>query len=171
VRLPPHPAARRLDERGGVLATSDKPPAANAKKGAAQRGKALPDHLRRHLDRTGWTPTPETRARMSATQTARGRVRRGAGGPPWTEEEDVLLDRLGPVEAAAETGRTLAAVYLRRRRLRRARGEPARPPERPWTPEELTRLGTAPDAELAAELGRSESAVRTKRWKRRRAGL
>ncbi|HEY1380130.1 MAG TPA: hypothetical protein VGF55_25225 [Gemmataceae bacterium] len=31
-------------------------PAANARKGVAQRGRPLPEHLKKHLDRTGWVP-------------------------------------------------------------------------------------------------------------------
>ncbi len=141
-------------------------PEANARKGAAQRGKPLPGYLKPHFDRTGWVPSPETRARMSAAQKARGRVRRGGGGPPWTEAEDALLDHLSPAEAAARTGRPVSAVYLRRRRVRRARGEPARPPARPWSPAELALLGTMADDAVAARIGRAANAVRVKRSRR-----
>jgi hypothetical protein len=40
------------------------------------------------------------------------------GNPPWTEEEDELVRRLPPHEAALCTGRTLHAVYSRRRALK-----------------------------------------------------
>ena len=33
---------------------------------------------------------------------------------PWTAEEDELVRRLPPADAAAKTGRTLNAVYRRR---------------------------------------------------------
>jgi hypothetical protein len=145
-------------------------PEANAKKGSGWRGKKIPDQMRKNLDRTGRPNSPAARAKMSAAQKTRGRVQRGANGPPWTEEEDALLDRLSPAAVAAATGRPLSGVYLRRKRLRRARGEPVRPAGRPWMPAELARLGTATDAELAAAFGRSESSVRTKRWKQSRAG-
>jgi hypothetical protein len=45
-------------------------------------------------------------------------ARAGAyGSPPWTEEEDDVLRRLSPKEAAEQTGRTLDAVYGRRSAL------------------------------------------------------
>jgi hypothetical protein len=144
-------------------------PEANAKKGSGWRGKTVPEHMRRNLDRTGRPNSPAARAKMSAAQKARGRVQRGCNGPPWTEEEDALLDRLRPAAVAAATGRPLSGVYLRRQHLRRARGEPVRAPGPPWTPAELARLGTATAAELGAESGRSESSVRTKRWKQSRS--
>jgi hypothetical protein len=137
-------------------------PEANARKGW-RRGMPLPDCLKEHFDRTGRVHSPEARARMSAAQKARGRVC-GGGRRPWTEAEDALLDRLGPAEVAAGTGRPVAAVYLRRRRLR-ARGEPARPPARPWTPAELRLLGTMADAAFARRFGRTFSAVYLQRWK------
>jgi hypothetical protein len=139
-------------------------PEANARKGSAQRGKPLPESLKKHFDRTGCVHSPEARAKMSAAQKARGRVFRG-GGRPWTEAEDAPLGRLGPAEVAARTGRPVAAVYLRRRRLRRARGEPTRPPARPWTVPELGLLGRVADAELAERFGRSERAVSIRRTK------
>src|SRR5262249_33223016 len=66
-------------------------PEANARKGSAQRGMPLSEYLKKHFDRAGWVPSPETRARMSAAQKARGRDRQGGSGPPWTEAEDALL--------------------------------------------------------------------------------
>src|SRR5262245_9744285 len=134
-------------------------PEANARKGAAQRGKPLPEFKKKHFDRTGWMPSPETRARMSAAQKARWRVQRGGNPSPWTEEEDALLDGLSPAEVAARTGRPITAVYLRWRRVRRGRGEPIQPPARPWTSAELRLLGRMADAELAARFGRTERAV------------
>jgi hypothetical protein len=45
--------------------------------------------------------------------------RRGPDGPnAWTAEEDELLRRLSPAEAARRTGRDLRSVYQRRHRLR-----------------------------------------------------
>jgi hypothetical protein len=38
-------------------------------------------------------------------------------GPWWTTEEDDLVKRLSPPEAARQAGRTLVAVYKRRRVL------------------------------------------------------
>ncbi|HEY1378576.1 MAG TPA: hypothetical protein VGF55_17380 [Gemmataceae bacterium] len=141
-------------------------PEANARKGAAQRGKPLPEHLKKHFDRTGWVPSAETRARMSAAQKSRDRNRQGGSGPAWSEEEDALLDRLSPAEVAARTGRSIGAIYLRRRRLRRARGETARPPARPWTAGELALLGTMADEDLGARIGRPVNAVRVMRSRR-----
>jgi hypothetical protein len=39
------------------------------------------------------------------------------GSPPWTAEEDRLVRTLPPAQAAAKTGRTMHAVYGRRRYL------------------------------------------------------
>jgi hypothetical protein len=48
------------------------------------------------------------------------------GSPPWTEEEDDLVYRLPPAEAARQTGRTLGAVYSRRTMLGLAGGRVTR---------------------------------------------
>jgi hypothetical protein len=50
---------------------------------------------------------------MIAAHKARG-TRPPKAGRPWSPEEDALVRTLRPVEAAAKTGRTLAAVYARR---------------------------------------------------------
>jgi hypothetical protein len=42
---------------------------------------------------------------------------RGLGPKPWTPEEEELVRNLPPKQAAGRTGRSLAAVYHRRRRL------------------------------------------------------
>jgi transposase-like protein len=57
--------------------------------------------------------TDEARAKMSAAQRRRG-TRPPKAGRPWSAEEDELLRTLRPVDVAARTGRTLAAVYGRR---------------------------------------------------------
>src|SRR5262249_3918133 len=45
-------------------------------------------------------------------------ARRGAyGAPPWSPDEDALVRRLRPADAAAKAGRTMDAVYGRRHRL------------------------------------------------------
>ena len=36
------------------------------------------------------------------------------GSPPWSAQQDDLVRRLPPAEAARRTGRTLSAVYSRR---------------------------------------------------------
>jgi hypothetical protein len=48
-----------------------------------------------------------------------GRHRRGGGSPhsPWTREEDDLLRAVPPKDAARRTGRSPAAVYIRRHTL------------------------------------------------------
>jgi hypothetical protein len=75
--------------------------------------------------RTGSKHTAETRAKMraaAAARLARGEV---PNGRAWTEAEDESVLTLPTAEAARRTGRTLTAVYKRRRKLRRANRRPA----------------------------------------------
>jgi len=67
----------------------------------------------------GTPHSAEARAKMSAAHKRRG-TRPPKAGRPWTAEEEALLRRLPPAEAARRTGRTLKAVYAWRRVL----GEP-----------------------------------------------
>src|SRR5262249_15225739 len=63
----------------------------------------------------------ETRRKMSAAHRKRG-TRPPAVGVEWSPAEDELVRALSAAEAAARTGRTLSAVYMRRRRLQVADG-------------------------------------------------
>ena len=64
----------------------------------------------------GTPHSAEARAKMSAAHKRRG-SRPPKAGRPWTAEEEALLRRLPPAEAARRTGRTLKAVYAWRRVL------------------------------------------------------
>src|SRR5262249_26605268 len=86
---------------------------------AAKRGKPRPRHVIEAMRKAnlGRKHTGEARAKMSEAHRARG-TRPPWLGPPWSPKEDALVRRLPAAEAAARTGRTLAAVYSRRRALR-----------------------------------------------------
>ena len=84
----------------------------------AKRAKPRPRHVIEAIRAAnlGRRHTAEARARMSAAHKARG-TRPPWLGRPWTPEEDALLRRLPAAEVARRTGRSLAAVYSRRREL------------------------------------------------------
>jgi hypothetical protein len=86
----------------------------------AKRGKARPAPVREAVRRAhlGGKHTEEAKARMSAAHPARG-TRPPKAGVPWTPEEDDLLRTLPTAEVSERTGRTLPAVYSRRRELGR----------------------------------------------------
>jgi hypothetical protein len=71
-------------------------------------------------------------------------------------------------QVAAQTGRTKAAVSLKRRKLgislSRPGGRGGSPGPR-WTEEEVALLGTMPDEQVAAQTGRTKVAVYLKRRK------
>jgi hypothetical protein len=94
-------------------------PARCEKIAASKRGKKRPPHVvaaivNAHL---GTHHSEETGAKMSATHRQRGAL--VPGTRVWTEEEDELVRTLPPAEVAEKTGRTLVAVRIRRRLLRR----------------------------------------------------
>jgi hypothetical protein len=104
--------------RGEALARMRDPQADAGRRrriAAARRGKPRPPGVMdaTHDANRGRTPTDASRARMSASHRARG-TRPPKAGRPWTAAEDALVGTLKPAEAAARTGRTLAAVYGRR---------------------------------------------------------
>jgi hypothetical protein len=89
-----------------------------AKIATARRGKPRPPHVveavrQAHL---GMRHTDAARNRMSVAHRLRG-TRPPKAGRPWTSKEDALLEKLRTDEIVARTGRTKAAVYLRRRVL------------------------------------------------------
>jgi len=89
----------------------------------ARRGKKRPPHVAAMLRtaNVGRTASAESRAKMSVAQKRRGVVPPKAGRL-WTPDEDELVRSLPAVEAAGRTGRTLTAIYMRRRELRVADG-------------------------------------------------
>ena len=86
---------------------------------AAPRGRVPPPYVieasrRAHLGRRA---SKETRRKLSEAQRRRG-AWPPAAGKPWTREEDALVTTLSSKEAATRLpGRTLTAVYSRRRML------------------------------------------------------
>jgi predicted DNA-binding transcriptional regulator AlpA len=85
----------------------------------------------------------------------------------WTPEQDELVRHLSPAEAAKLTGRSLGAVYSRRRgqHLQRLQPttRPATSPGQMWTAEEDALVVALPPREVAERTGRSMNAV----WARR----
>src|SRR5206468_1751585 len=98
----------------------------------------LPDYLKPHLDRTGWVPSATTRARMSAAQEARGRVRRDGCGPPWTDGEDTAPARNRSMTKSVFSGSSRAtsaatAIQNRHRGASRREASHAKPHRStPW---------------------------------------
>jgi hypothetical protein len=66
-------------------------------------------------ERQGSKPYPDSQAWLDVP----------GAGLPWTDEDDDLVLRLSPSEAADRLGRTVQAVYNRRKAVRRARGLPS----------------------------------------------
>ncbi len=94
-------------------------PEANAKKAAAKVGVPRPPEVvaKMRQNRRGIKHTAETRARMSAAHKARG-SRDTPWGKRWPKWQEKLLGKLPDAEVARRTGRTVAAVWSRRQRLR-----------------------------------------------------
>ena len=80
-------------------------------------------------------------------------------GVPWSGEEDKAVRKLSPAEAAKKTGRTLTAVYDRRKRL----GVVA---ERglPWSPDHDELLKSLTVEEAMKATGRTRYAVMRRMW-------
>lgn len=92
-------------------------PLVRAKIGAAHRGKKLSLAARQNLSRAhrGKQLSDEHRRKLSEANRRRG-TRPPAAGVPWTAAEDALIN-LPPAEVVQLTGRTIDAVYHRRRIL------------------------------------------------------
>jgi hypothetical protein len=105
------------DTRKKALAKAGDPER-RAKIAAAKWGKPRPSHVGEAVAAAhrGTKHTEETRRKMSASHKRRG-TRPPKAGRPWTAEEDRLARRLPAAEVARRTGRTLQAVYDRRRVL------------------------------------------------------
>ena len=91
--------------------------ARRAKLSAAMRGKKMDRRVVEALaaQRRGTRHTEESRRKMSETHRRRGTL--VPGTVVWTEREDALVRSLPAAEAARKTGRTLGAVWSRRRVL------------------------------------------------------
>jgi hypothetical protein len=93
-------------------------PGRRSKIASTLRGRPRP----RHVMEATWAASrgkrlsPETRRRMSEAHEQRG-TRPPKAGRPWTDEEDRLIRTLTAHEVSQRTGRSLKAVYLRRRAL------------------------------------------------------
>jgi hypothetical protein len=92
-------------------------PQRRAKIAAARQGKPRPPHEVESMHKAwrGSHHTEESWRRMSRTHQKRGTL--VPGTIPWTTEEDKLVKTLPVEEAAKKIGRSLSAVYTRRRRL------------------------------------------------------
>jgi hypothetical protein len=93
-------------------------PKRRAKIVASKTGKKRPPEVVKAMRQRmlGAKLSADTRRKMSKSHRARG-TRPPAAGVPWTAAEDKLLRRLPAAEVAQRTGRTLAAVCLRRQKL------------------------------------------------------
>jgi hypothetical protein len=93
-------------------------PARRKKIAASKRGRPRPRHVVEAVAAAhrGKAAGEQTRARMSAAHRKR-RTRPPKAGRPWTDAEDELVRTRPPKEVAARTGRTVAAVYVRRQVL------------------------------------------------------
>ena len=92
-------------------------PARRAKLAAAMRGKKMDRRVVEALaaQRWGTRHREESRRKMSEAHRRRGTL--VPGTVVWTEREDALVRSLPAAEAARRTGRTLVAVWQRRRVL------------------------------------------------------
>jgi hypothetical protein len=97
-----------------LLEVARSSPLRAARIAAAKRGVARPPESARGTGRghLGMRHTAEARRRMS--QARKGGPGRGRS---WTAEEDELVRKLTPQEAAKRTGRSVQAVWSRRAKL------------------------------------------------------
>lgn len=95
-------------------------PVRRAKIAASRTGNPRPPHVVEALRRSHLGhPMPDAvRRKMSEAHRRRG-SRPPRAGKPWSEAEDELLGQLLPADVSSQTGRTLSAVYCRRRILRK----------------------------------------------------
>ncbi|MBI1913582.1 MAG: hypothetical protein HYS12_02325 [Planctomycetes bacterium] len=108
--------------------------------------------------------------RTSIRSWGNGRSGQADDEPLWTAEEVALVGVLPDEEVAQRTGRTLNAVRLKRKLLRRPNPKYPHWRRLPWTPEQDELVLTLPPAEAAARTGHTFYAVRTRKNKLRRLG-
>ncbi len=91
----------------------------------ARRGKKRPKHVMEALRKANiGRELPEAQKRkMSEAHKRRGTIPPKAGRV-WTHGEDEIVKTCSPAVAATQTGRTLQAVYGRRRKLGISKGQP-----------------------------------------------
>jgi hypothetical protein len=89
-----------------------------AKIAASMRGKKRPKHVIEAIRKAklGQPLTNSTRKKLSETHKRRG-TRPPWIGEPWSAEEDELARTLPAAEVVKRTGRSIPAVYARRRQL------------------------------------------------------
>jgi hypothetical protein len=108
----------RLAKAHAILSDPERDGERREKIAVSKRGKARPPEVGQATGKghKGLKHSAETRHRMSEAHR-----RRGTGGAnpgrPWTPEEDALVWSLDAQEAARRTGRTVKAVWARRRKL------------------------------------------------------
>jgi hypothetical protein len=93
-------------------------PERRARIAAARRGRPRPSHVIEAVAAAhrGTSHSAESRRKMSESHKRRG-TRPPKAGPAWGPWEDAAVRTLPAAEAARRTGRTLTAVYYRRRVL------------------------------------------------------
>jgi hypothetical protein len=84
----------------------------------------------------------------------------GPASIPWTQSELRLLGKMPDAELAEWCGRTVAAVSVKRHRLKIREFQSPH-----WTPEDMALLGAMPDVEVAQKTGRTLNAVGQRRRK------
>ncbi len=87
-----------------------------------------------------------------------------AAGRAWSAAEDELVRTLPPEHVVEQTGRTVQAVWFRRRTLGvTGTNGSARATARRWTPEEEKIAVSQPVPEAAKQLGRSQASIISRR--------
>jgi hypothetical protein len=96
----------------------DRDPERCAKIAASKRGKKRPKHVIEAIRKAklGQPLTNSTRKKLSEAHKRRG-TRPPWIGTPWSAEEDELVRTLPAPEVVKRTGRTIPAIYARRRQL------------------------------------------------------
>jgi hypothetical protein len=142
---------------------SNRSPEANAKRAAALRGRPMPDHVRQALLKAnkGRKVSAETRRRRSEAW------RPIPKETDWKPEEDALLGTIPDIDVSRQTGRTLAAVRLRRKRRGIANYKKRKPMCKSprWTKKRDALLGTMMDHLLAEKLDCTARVIRNRRRK------
>jgi len=108
------PWAKRAQQKAWAKARD---PERRAKIAAARRGEPRPAHVLEAMRKAnlGKRHSAESRQKMSEAHKRRG-TRPPAAGRAWTPEEDALIGNLPTNEVARRTGRSVAAVRIRRRK-------------------------------------------------------
>jgi hypothetical protein len=159
----------KLDEDAlSNLADSLKSPERNEKIAASQRGRPMPEHVKRKPlnANKGHKLSAEHRRKLSEAHKGRG-SRPVTAGPPWQPDEIALLGTMPDREVAAQIGRSTEAVRCHRYVLGIACFSKRKPPCRAprWTEAKDRLLGTMPDPVLARKWHCSAMCVFNRRRK------